>query len=92
MLFLHDELCFKKLIYSFVVRPSIRRNKSNKAFDLSDDDITRLKESAEKECNQYKSKVDFHECMANFYVEFDIPNPTYNPDISGTSDGGKSYF
>ena len=30
--------------------------------------------------------------MANFYVEFDIPNPTYNPDISGTSDGGKSYF
>ena len=92
MLFFHDELSFKRLINSFVERPNIRRNKSNKAFDLSDDDITRLIESAEKECNQYKSKVEFHECMANFYVEFGIPNPTYNPDISGTSDGGKSYF
>ena len=38
------------------------------------------------------TKAEFHDCMANLYVELGIPNPTYNPDISGTSDGGKSYF
>ena len=64
MLFLHDELCFKKLIYSFVVRPSIRRNKSNKALtDAAKEHFI----SERKKCNESyridQLKEKFEECI-----------------------------
>ena len=60
MLFLHDE----KLINSFVVRPSIRRNRSNKALT---DEAKEHFMSERKKCNESfridQLKEKFEECI-----------------------------
>ena len=81
MLFFHDQLSFKRLINSFVERAIIRRNKSNKAIDVSCSSDCKI---AQKQCSESsKSKSELIECIKSTWD---------NPDISGTSDGGKSYF
>ena len=74
-------IIFKRSINWFVEKPIIRRNKSSKAIDVSCSSDCKI---AQKQCSESsKSKSELIECIKSTWD---------NPDISGTSDGGKSYF
>ena len=61
ILYLNDELSFEKLLNSLVVKPTIRKNKSNKALP---DELKELFKSERKKCSEsFKIQEKLDECM-----------------------------